>query len=73
MDDDNADWFADGDDEPPPAVKPLKKLGKAEEPPPSSQEEAPADADAAQPGELPLEDEDYLDPDRLLLFKHWVR
>ncbi|XP_018570531.1 flightin isoform X2 [Anoplophora glabripennis] len=69
------DWFAGGDDEPPPTLKPLKKPGQEEEPPPPAEQEAPEGGEAPKEGELPPDylDEDYLDPDRLLLFKHWIR
>lgn len=78
-DDDGGDWFADaGNDPPPPEPKSLLKKA-------SVAEEAPADGGAAPEGgeapaggasgeEKPEEAEgEYLDPDKLLIFKHWIR
>ncbi|CAH1961230.1 unnamed protein product [Acanthoscelides obtectus] len=76
------DWFAGDDDAPPPAVKPLgKKVAEEEAPPPSEGEapagggEAPAEGGEGE-GEKPpeeAEEAEYLDPNKLILFKHWIR
>ncbi|XP_074030144.1 flightin isoform X1 [Leptinotarsa decemlineata] len=72
---DDGDWFGAGDDEPPPVVKPLKKKGKEPTPPPETAPAEPGEAPAQGTEDKREEDEDdeYLDPDKLLLFKHWIR
>lgn len=77
-DDDAGDWFADaGDDLPPPELKPLKKKESVSEAPPADQPAAPEGGEApadAQKEEKPEEAEaEYLDPDKFLIFKHWIR
>lgn len=71
------DWFGGGDDDDaPPEVKPIGK--KAEEAAEAAGE-APAEEQAAEGGEAPAEapppeaEDEYLDPDKLILFKHWIR
>lgn len=78
-DDDGGDWFADaGDDPPPPEPKSLLKKSSVAEPTPADAADAPEGGEAA-PGEAaadgnPEEGEgEYLDPDKLLIFKHWIR
>lgn len=78
MDDDNADWFSSADDAAPepaaaesaaaPAAAAASEGGNA----PAAGGDAPGDESApAQAAEA--EGDDYLDPDKLLLFKHWIR
>ncbi|XP_060535724.1 flightin isoform X2 [Cylas formicarius] len=74
MDDDGADWMsAAADDEP--AAAPAAEAPKAAE---EVGGEAPAeggqsaDAEAEEAAAAEAEGE-YLDPDKLLLFKHWIR
>ncbi|KAG5877475.1 hypothetical protein JTB14_029409 [Gonioctena quinquepunctata] len=72
------DWFGGGDDDaPPPAPKPLGKKKKEEAAAAEETEPAPAD-DGAPPeggeqGAEEAEEDEYLDPDKLILFKHWIR
>lgn len=76
MSDDGGDWFADaGDDLPPPEPKLLKKKESVSETPAGEQAapegEAPGDAPKDEkPEEAEVE---YLDPDKFLIFKHWIR
>lgn len=70
--DDDADWLSAADEpepEPTPAAAPAAK-GAA--PAPAAAGEAPAAAEAPAEAEAEAADE-YLDPDKLLLFKHWIR
>lgn len=71
-DEDGGDWFADaGDDLPPPPV--LKRESLTAEPPPQEPTDA-ATGEGAQAGEKREEAADeYLDPDKQLVFKHWIR
>ncbi|XP_066138959.1 flightin isoform X2 [Euwallacea fornicatus] len=74
MDDDGADWLSAADE---PEPEPVAAS-------PAASVAAPA-ADAAPSGDAPAEDpvakgvepveaaDEYLDPDKLLLFKHWIR
>ncbi|CAG9861945.1 unnamed protein product [Phyllotreta striolata] len=77
MADEGDDWFGGGgDDDAPPAVKPVGKKGEeaAEAAEEAEQgEEAPEEGEGAAEAPLPEADEEYLDPDKLILFKHWVR
>ncbi|XP_045463061.1 flightin isoform X2 [Harmonia axyridis] len=73
------DWFASMDDEPEPEPEPAAKAPKAGGAK-AAGDAAQAQAEAAEGGEeekapeeeAPAEDE-YLDPDKLILFKHWIR
>lgn len=77
MDDDNADWFSSADDPAPepaaaetaaaPAAAGAAEGGDA----PAAGGDAPGEESAPQAAEA--EGDDYLDPDKLLLFKHWIR
>ncbi|VEN44551.1 unnamed protein product [Callosobruchus maculatus] len=76
------EWFAGGDDDaPPPVVKPLgKKAAEEEAPPPAGEApagegEAPAEGGEGEAEKPPEEAEEaeYLDPNKLILFKHWIR
>ncbi|XP_066249890.1 flightin isoform X1 [Euwallacea similis] len=74
MDDDGADWLSAADE---PEPEPVAAA-------PAAADAAPA-AEAAPEGAAPAEDpaskgvepveaaDEYLDPDKLLLFKHWIR
>lgn len=75
MGDDNADWFSAADDDPPPPepISLLKRASLAAE-----AAAAPAAAAAAAEADKPAEDrpvaeDEFLDPDKLMLFKHWIR
>ncbi|XP_044763157.1 flightin isoform X2 [Coccinella septempunctata] len=76
MGDENDDWFTSMDEEPAPAPEPEKKGAKGAKPSeaaPQDQKEAAQSAEEqAQQEEAAAEDE-YLDPDKLILFKHWIR
>ncbi|XP_022903515.1 flightin [Onthophagus taurus] len=72
MDDDGGDWFAAADDEPAPAAAaPAPAAGGAAA--------APAGAEPAGGETKPVDEPkpeaeaEYLDPDKLLLCKHWIR
>ncbi|XP_050301295.1 flightin isoform X2 [Anthonomus grandis grandis] len=81
--DDEPDWFGGAEEEPAPAPAPLKgkkkksdkkdDAGKKEEeaPPAATPEAAPAEGAPAE--EAAEAADEYLDPDKLLLFKHWIR
>lgn len=70
-DDDGGDWFADAADD----VVP--------EPTPAAAAEAKPEAAKAADGEKPPEEgapaaeepeaQEYIDPNKLLIFKHWIR
>lgn len=74
MDDDGGDWFTnDADETPQETAAPAAADGG---PAPASGGEAPAEE--AAPGEDAAEEkkeeeDQYLDPDKLLIFKHWIR
>ncbi|XP_056635073.1 flightin [Diorhabda sublineata] len=75
MADEGDDWFGAGEDDAQQELKPIGKQAK-EEPPPA--EETPAapeapQAEATEEGAKPEAEDEYLDPDKLLLFKHWIR
>ncbi|XP_057652334.1 flightin isoform X2 [Diorhabda carinulata] len=75
MADEGDDWFGAGEDDAQQELKPIGKQAK-EEPPPA--EETPAATEAPQgetteEGAKPEAEDEYLDPDKLLLFKHWIR
>ncbi|XP_030765812.1 flightin isoform X1 [Sitophilus oryzae] len=74
-DDDNADWFSAADEPeaaPEPAAAPAGAAGGAEEAP-AAGGEAPAEGGAPEEAAAAEAEADYLDPDKLLLFKHWIR
>ena len=76
MDDDNDDWFGAGDEpayEPPPTLAESRKASLAQQQEAAS---APGESQQGAAPEEPAEPEpeaEYLDPDKLLLFKHWIR
>lgn len=75
MSDDGGDWFTDADDAP--AAEAETAPASAGEAPAAAGEAAPsageeAAGEEAGAAEAPHEEE-YLDPDKLLLFKHWIR
>ncbi|CAG9761503.1 unnamed protein product [Ceutorhynchus assimilis] len=74
MDDDAPDWLSAADEPEPetqaaPAAAAAKTEAAADAP---AGEEAPAGGGAEEPAAEEAPDE-YLDPDKLLLFKHWIR
>ncbi|KAK4877750.1 hypothetical protein RN001_010256 [Aquatica leii] len=73
MDDDAADWLSEAVNEPEPAPAEAPKAAasttaKADAPAEALVDEAVAEVEESQP-----EAGEYLDPDKLLLFKHWIR
>ncbi|KAK5642868.1 hypothetical protein RI129_009035 [Pyrocoelia pectoralis] len=69
-DDDGGDWFSEAADAPPEPVPAQPAAAGAEK-----EADAPA-GDAAEEvfsEESPPEAVEYLDPDKLLIFKHWIR
>ncbi|XP_044253286.1 flightin [Tribolium madens] len=73
MDDEGGDWFADaGDDTPAETAAPAEAAAAAGEAP-AAEGEAPAEAAAETEDKREVAEEEYLDPDKLLLFKHWIR
>lgn len=79
MADDNDDWFSNMDEEPAAepeaataAAAPVGGAKAAGDAPQGQEGGAPAGEEGAAPEEPPAEEE-YLDPDKLLLFKHWIR
>ncbi|XP_019766291.1 flightin [Dendroctonus ponderosae] len=77
MDDDNSDWFSAADDaapEPAAAAAAAPAAGAAAAPEATAEGEAAAAQDeAAAPAAEAAGEDEYLDPDKLLLFKHWIR
>ncbi|KAF5295465.1 hypothetical protein FQR65_LT10453 [Abscondita terminalis] len=72
MDDDGADWLSEAVNEPEPTpVEASKPAAAATANDDASPEAVTNPVDAAE--ELPPEPAEYLDPDKLLLFKHWIR
>lgn len=74
---DDGDWFADtGDDLPPPELKPLGSKRTSLADPPAAAAAPAADATGA-PAESkedrPVAEDEFLDPDKLMLCKHWIR
>lgn len=68
MDDEGGDWFSEAAEEAP-AVEVQKEAAA-----PAAAEETGAAPPAADEEQRPTaEPEEYLDPDKLLLFKHWIR
>lgn len=77
MDDEGGDWFTDAGDEAPAQTE---AASAAAPPAAGAGDEAPAgEAEGAAEGAAPAQDtrevaeDEYLDPDKLLLFKHWIR
>ncbi|KAF5292111.1 hypothetical protein FQA39_LY14066 [Lamprigera yunnana] len=73
MDDDGGDWFSEAANEPEPAPvsAPASAAAKAGEKP---QDVAPAVSDSTEQAPVEAQAEfEYLDPDKLLIFKHWIR
>lgn len=76
MDDDGGDWFTDAGDEPEvaPAATAAAAGGGARK---ASAAGAPAgdggEGEAPAGEQAPEAEEEYLDPDKLILFKHWIR
>lgn len=77
MDDDGGDWFTnDADEAPQETATPAGAAATAEDAPAAGAGgDAAAQEDATgEAGEDKREEEDqYLDPDKLLIFKHWIR
>lgn len=77
------DWFAGGDDDLPPApgdLPPLPGSKRASLIAEAAAAEAAAGISAAALGaalggkdERPVAEDEFLDPDKLLLCKHWIR
>jgi ribosomal protein L12E/L44/L45/RPP1/RPP2 len=74
MDEEGGDWFTDAGDDAPPSQPEAASAGPAATP---KEGEAPADdaqaKDAPEQEKREIAEEEYLDPDKLLLFKHWIR
>ncbi|KAL1517375.1 hypothetical protein ABEB36_001145 [Hypothenemus hampei] len=75
MDDDNSDWFSAADEpeaEPAAATATAAASDSVQEADdaPASGDAPPQETGAAEPTEAA---DEYLDPDKLLLFKHWIR
>ena len=80
MDDEGGDWFAEGDDEAAAEEAPAEAAagGEGEAAAPAAEGEGAPEGGAAEGGEGAQPEEaqeegEYLDPDKLLLFKHWIR
>ncbi|XP_008199783.1 flightin [Tribolium castaneum] len=73
MDDEGGDWFADAGDDTPAAAEaaPAEAAAAAGGEAPAAEGEAPPEA--AEGDKREVAEEEYLDPDKLLLFKHWIR
>ncbi|KAH0817832.1 hypothetical protein GEV33_004959 [Tenebrio molitor] len=73
MDEEGGDWFTDAGDDAPPSQPEAASAGPAATP---KEGEAPADdaqaKDAPEQEKREIAEEEYLDPDKLLLFKHWI-
>lgn len=79
---DDGDWFAGGDDDLPPAPGDLPPLPGSKRASLIAEAEAAAaagvsasDVKAALGGadDRPVAEDEFLDPDKLLLCKHWIR
>lgn len=76
MDDDNADWLSGAADEPAQAAPTLlggKKKAAAAAAAAPAPGAAPPAAEEAPVDDRPVAEDEYLDPDKLILFKHWIR
>lgn len=74
MSDDGGDWFADDAEETPQET--AAPAAAADTSAPAADGDAPGEeaAPGEEPGQEAKEEEDqYLDPDKLLIFKHWIR
>ncbi|XP_076272645.1 flightin isoform X2 [Rhynchophorus ferrugineus] len=75
MDDDNADWLSAATEPDPEPTPPPKPAGGAKAAAGGQKAAAPAGGKAPKKDDRPEAEpeSDYLDPDKLLLFKHWIR
>ncbi|KAF7284948.1 hypothetical protein GWI33_013740 [Rhynchophorus ferrugineus] len=75
MDDDNADWLSAATEPDPEPTPPPKPAGGAKAAAGEQKAAAPAGGKASKKDDRPEAEpeSDYLDPDKLLLFKHWIR
>lgn len=80
MDDDAGDWFSQADEpEPEPILlgalkeKRASQIAIEEALLASLSETSATTTEAAAPADRPVAEDEYLDPDKLLLFKHWIR
>ncbi|XP_063920532.1 flightin [Zophobas morio] len=74
MADEGGDWFTDAGDDAPPPLPELKKSAPAASEAAAASESTPAETPAAPvQDKREVAEDEYLDPNKLLLFKHWIR